>query len=192
MDWAAPLRLSLKAHLASLVTLAGGRIEAEQADPMWTDLHGIAGNLPKVCIYTPEDVIPLEGTGTRLDATVTLVVDCWSYGVATLDESAAEVAANARDALAYQVLGALLRSWDAPWSRMTSVKVRRGVEKRGDVTYGCSQILVTASHPVCVGEVQTEDMLEHAALDYDVADAGGPDEQIEISQTVTFPQGDDA
>lgn len=192
MDWAAPLRQCLKAHLSTHVALAGGLIEAEQADPMWTDLFSVATRLPKLCIYTPEDSIPLEGTGTRLDASMTVVVDCWAHGVATENETAAEVAANVRDRLAGQAIRAILRWPEAPWSRVTSVKVRRGVEKRGDVTYGCSQVLVTVSHPVCFGEVGTEDRLEQAALDYDVADAGGPDGQIEISQTVTFPQGDDA
>lgn len=196
-DWVQPLREDLKSRLIRANTIAEGRVESEQADPTYSEVSQLAGKLPKLCVYTPEDELVSSANGTRWDAaSSTIVIDCWAYGMATDGPpalTAVEAAANSRDRLAFQALRATIGDPsfigdDGNLSRVKRATLRRGCKKLGEVTYGCTQIVFIAEQPVSLDAPEPETLFERFVGEVDVADAGGPDDDIEITVDVTVPQ----
>lgn len=192
-DWIAPLRSTLAVTLVSAGTLAGELVFPEQADPIVGDVRLLAEELPRVCVYTPEDTLSVSANNSRHDTTTTIAIDCWGYGTGA---TALADAAAMRDQLAYEVLQATVGkgSFAEEFGRVDGpVRIRRGTEKRGDVTLAVASILITVSQPVDFTQIETEDRIERVHLDYDLAEGGGPDGVIDADQDITITQsGDDA
>ena len=195
-DWIAPLRASLKARIIAAGTIAGARVVSEQADPTYTDVDGIDAKLPRVCIYTPDDDLKTVANGTRWDSTTTIVFDCWAYGIASVVPPvriAEEAAGDMRDRLAFQVCRATIGNaeWAQQFSGGLTANMSRKIEKKGQVTYGCTRIILTVPQPVdftLAGEPATEDLLERVVLQFDNTLGGGPEGRTELTADIAVPQ----
>ncbi len=200
-DWVQPLREDLKSRLIGAATIAGARVESEQADPTYTEVAQLADRLPKLCVYTPEDTLEATANGVRWDAVSTIVIDCWAYGIATTTPplTAVEVAANERDRLAFQALGATLGDPTltgdlSNLGRLRRAVLRRGVKKLGEVTYACTQIVITAEQPVNLDPPQPEALFERFVGVVPNTLGGGPGETSaetsnpELTLDVAVPQ----
>lgn len=147
-DWVTVERYALKDALLG-ATDADDRVEAEQNDPVSTRAKDAASEMPKLCLYLKEDTHESGGTGTSWSTTTTILIDCWAYGVEQEAPalSAREVAADARDELVSQVLGATSgsREWLSRFDKVTRVRVARNVFAQGDLVIGVAQIQITCA-----------------------------------------------